>query len=79
MQDAGQPLDHHSDALEGPPLPDNPFAVAPVSRARSTVASWHPTAWAWGRSAGARIAFQDRGEHDLKGVPGRWRLFAVMP
>ena len=29
--------------------------------------------------AGARIAFQDRGEHDLKGVPGRWRLFAVMP
>jgi len=29
--------------------------------------------------AGARIAFQDRGEHALKGVPGRWRLFAVTP
>jgi len=27
--------------------------------------------------AGSEIDFQDRGEHDLKGVPGRWRLFAV--
>jgi class 3 adenylate cyclase len=27
--------------------------------------------------AGSEIAFQDRGEHELKGVPGRWRLFAV--
>lgn len=24
-------------------------------------------------------ALQDRGEHELKGVPGRWRLFAVVP
>jgi DNA-binding NarL/FixJ family response regulator len=27
--------------------------------------------------AGSGIAFADRGEHDLKGVPDRWRLFAV--
>jgi pimeloyl-ACP methyl ester carboxylesterase len=27
--------------------------------------------------AGSEIDFQDRGEHELKGVPGRWRLFAV--
>jgi class 3 adenylate cyclase len=26
---------------------------------------------------GAGIEFDDRGEHDLKGVPGRWKLFAV--
>ncbi len=26
---------------------------------------------------GAGIDFEDRGERDLKGVPGRWRLFAV--
>jgi pimeloyl-ACP methyl ester carboxylesterase len=27
--------------------------------------------------AGSQITFEDRGEHELKGVPGRWRLFAV--
>jgi class 3 adenylate cyclase len=26
---------------------------------------------------GSGIEFQDRGEHQLKGVPGRWRLFRV--
>ena len=26
---------------------------------------------------GSGIAFEDRGEHELKGVPGAWRLFAV--
>jgi class 3 adenylate cyclase len=26
---------------------------------------------------GSGIAFADRGEHELKGVPGRWQLFAV--
>lgn len=26
---------------------------------------------------GAGIEFADRGEHDLKGVPGPWRLFSV--
>jgi class 3 adenylate cyclase len=26
---------------------------------------------------GSRHRFADRGEHDLKGVPGKWRLFAV--
>ncbi|HEU0214766.1 MAG TPA: adenylate/guanylate cyclase domain-containing protein, partial [Jiangellaceae bacterium] len=27
--------------------------------------------------AGSGIGFLDRGGHTLKGVPGRWRLFAV--
>jgi class 3 adenylate cyclase len=27
--------------------------------------------------AGSEIEFEDRGEHDLKGVPGSWKLFAV--
>ena len=27
--------------------------------------------------AGSGIEFDDRGQHDLKGVEGRWRLFAV--
>jgi class 3 adenylate cyclase len=26
---------------------------------------------------GSRTEFTDRGEHELKGVPGRWKLFAV--
>jgi class 3 adenylate cyclase len=28
---------------------------------------------------GSGIQFDDRGEHDLKGVEGRWRLYAVRP
>ena len=27
--------------------------------------------------AGSGTDFEDRGEHELKGVPGTWRLFAV--
>jgi class 3 adenylate cyclase len=27
--------------------------------------------------AGSGIGFEERGEHKLKGVPGRWQLFAV--
>ena len=27
--------------------------------------------------AGSGLAFEDRGPHELKGVPGEWRLFAV--
>ena len=27
--------------------------------------------------AGSGIEFEDRGEHELKGVPGEWHLFAV--
>jgi class 3 adenylate cyclase len=27
---------------------------------------------------GSGIEFEDRGEHELKGVPGTWRLFAVV-
>ena len=26
---------------------------------------------------GSGLEFEDRGAHDLKGVPGEWRLFAV--
>jgi class 3 adenylate cyclase len=29
--------------------------------------------------AGSGIEFDDRGEHELKGVPETWRLFAVRP
>jgi class 3 adenylate cyclase len=29
-------------------------------------------------TAGSGIAFQDAGEHELKGVPDRWRLYAVV-
>jgi class 3 adenylate cyclase len=28
---------------------------------------------------GSSITFQDRGPHALKGVPGHWQLFAVVP
>jgi class 3 adenylate cyclase len=27
--------------------------------------------------AGSEILFEDRGSHDLKGIPGEWRLYAV--
>ena len=27
--------------------------------------------------AGSGFAFEDRGEHELKGIPGSWRLYAV--
>jgi hypothetical protein len=27
---------------------------------------------------GASVTFNDQGEHELKGVPGTWRLFAVV-
>jgi class 3 adenylate cyclase len=27
--------------------------------------------------AGSGLSFEDRGEHDLKGIEGKWRLFAV--
>ena len=27
--------------------------------------------------AGSGIAFEERGEHELKGVPGRWRVYAA--
>jgi class 3 adenylate cyclase len=28
--------------------------------------------------AGSDVEFDDRGEHELKGVPGTWRLFSVV-
>jgi class 3 adenylate cyclase len=28
--------------------------------------------------AGSGIGFEPRGEHELKGVPGQWRLYAVL-
>ena len=28
--------------------------------------------------AGSRIDFDDRGLHELKGIPGKWELFAVV-
>jgi len=32
-----------------------------------------------GHVVGAGIEFNDQGEHELKGVPGTWRLYAVSP
>jgi class 3 adenylate cyclase len=29
--------------------------------------------------AGSGITFEDRGEHELKGVPGTWRLYGAVP
>jgi hypothetical protein len=29
--------------------------------------------------AGSGLEFADRGEHVLKGVPGTWRVFALLP
>jgi class 3 adenylate cyclase len=29
--------------------------------------------------AGSGFSFEERGEHELKGIPDRWRLFAVVP
>jgi class 3 adenylate cyclase len=28
---------------------------------------------------GSGLEFEDRGQHELKGVPGRWQLYAVQP
>jgi hypothetical protein len=28
-------------------------------------------------TAGSGLVFTDRGKHELKGVPGSWRLYAV--
>jgi len=28
--------------------------------------------------AGSGIEFEDRGEHELKGVPGTWHLYSVV-
>src|SRR5262249_36137744 len=33
----------------------------------------------WHHMVGAGIGFEDRGEHQLKGVPRTWRVFAVTP
>ena len=30
-------------------------------------------------TVGADLEFAERGEHELKGVPGSWRLFVVEP
>jgi class 3 adenylate cyclase len=27
--------------------------------------------------AGSTFSFEERGEHELKGIPGRWRLYAA--
>jgi class 3 adenylate cyclase len=29
--------------------------------------------------AGSGLSFEDAGEHELKGVPDRWRLYRVVP
>jgi hypothetical protein len=29
--------------------------------------------------AGSGLGFEARGEHELKGVPGKWAIYAVKP
>jgi class 3 adenylate cyclase len=29
--------------------------------------------------AGSGLEFDEKGEHDLKGIPGRWALYLVKP
>jgi class 3 adenylate cyclase len=29
--------------------------------------------------AGSGLTFEDAGDHELKGVPNRWRLYRVVP
>jgi class 3 adenylate cyclase len=29
--------------------------------------------------AASHVAFADRGQHELKGVPGSWHLFGISP
>jgi class 3 adenylate cyclase len=29
--------------------------------------------------AGTGLAFEERGERELKGIPGTWRLYSVLP
>lgn len=31
------------------------------------------------RQAAAGLDFEDRGEHDLRGIPGLWRLYSLLP
>jgi len=30
-------------------------------------------------TAGSGLVFDDAGDHELKGVPGRWKLYRVVP
>jgi class 3 adenylate cyclase len=47
--------------------------VAQVARAGEVVV----TRTARDLVAGADLSFTDRGEHELKGVPGSWKLYAL--
>ena len=49
----------------------------PASARRRTPASVLVSSTVKDLLAGTDIVFEDRGEHELKGVPGAWRLFGV--
>ena len=57
------------------------FAVVVGSRISSVASSGEVFASSTVKDlvAGSGIAFEDRGEHELKGVPGTWSLYAVIP
>ncbi|MGH2660107.1 MAG: hypothetical protein ACRDHS_10700 [Actinomycetota bacterium] len=39
---------------------------------------YEPPAFAQGARGSSGLQFEDRGEHELKGVPDRWRLYRVV-
>jgi pimeloyl-ACP methyl ester carboxylesterase len=57
--------------------------AAPVVRSCSPRTMWAPD-FPWGRPAvkdlvpGSGIEFTERGLHELKGIPGEWKLFALV-
>jgi pimeloyl-ACP methyl ester carboxylesterase len=57
------------------PSPANRDAIRTLLEPQTTI--WQCTHGVVDLVAGSGITFEDRGEHQLKGVPGPWRLFAV--
>jgi class 3 adenylate cyclase len=55
--------------------------IAVHTGARVSARAEPERSWSRARSknlvAGSGIEFEDRGSHELKGVPGEWRLYAV--
>jgi hypothetical protein len=47
------------------------------ARSRQHDAAIHPRPGLKDLVAGSGIAFNDRGLHELKGIPGEWRLYSV--
>jgi hypothetical protein len=62
--------------LHGDDVPASPSASPRVSR-RSRTLTRSSSRTVVDLVAGSELRFDDRGSHDLKGVPGTWQLRAV--